>query len=57
MWSSANSVKENITSLKKFYKYLNELSLITNDELKDMHSSIKEDKENWLSLYDEEFDD
>ena len=56
MWSSANSVKENITSLKKFYKYLNELFLITNDELKDMHSSIKKDKEDWLSLYDE-FDD
>ena len=57
MWSSTNSVKENITSLKKFYKYLNELSLITNDELKDMYSSIKADKEDWLGLYDDESDD
>jgi len=54
MWSSANSVKENITSLKKFYKYLNELSLITDKELKDMNTTIKVEKENWMSLYDDE---
>ena len=54
MWSSANSVKENITSLKKFYKYLQELSFITNANLKEMHSIIKEEKEYWLSLYSDE---
>ena len=51
MWSSANSVKENITSLKKFYKHLNELSFITDEELKDMNTTIKVEKENWMSLY------
>ena len=56
MWSSANSVKENITSLKKFYKYLNELNLISNEELKEMTSMIKQDKETWMSLYDDEVD-
>ena len=54
MWSSPNSVKENITSLKKFYKYLNEFSFITNANLKEMNNSIKEEKEHWLSLYDDE---
>ena len=54
MWSSPNSVKENITSLKKFYKYLNELSFITNANLKEMHNTVKEEKEHWLSLYDYE---
>ena len=54
MWSGANSVKENITSLKKFYKYLNELSFITGDELKEMNKTIKEEKENWIGLYDDE---
>ena len=54
MWSSANSVKENITSLKKFYKYLQELSFITNANLKEMNSIIKEEKEYWLSLYSDE---
>lgn len=57
MWSSANSVKENITSLKKFYNYLNELSLITNDDFNNMINVIKEEKENWMSLYDDEFDE
>ena len=54
MWSSPNSVKENITSLKKFYKYLNELSFITNANLKEMNNTIKEEKEHWMSLYDDE---
>lgn len=56
MWSSPNSVKENITSLKKFYKYLNELNLISDEELKEMSSVIKEEKENWMSLYENEFE-
>ncbi|MDX9744773.1 MAG: hypothetical protein RBT59_13205 [Arcobacteraceae bacterium] len=56
MWSSANSVKENITSLKKFYSYLNELSLITNADFKNMTNVIQEEKEHWIGLYDDEFD-
>ena len=56
MWSSSNSVKENITSFKKFYKYLNTLSFITNDDLKIMNSTIKEEKDSWMSLYDDEDD-
>ena len=57
MWSSPATVKENITSLKKFYKYLHELSLISNEDLQSMYAVIKEEKENWISLYDYEFDD
>lgn len=56
MWSSANSVKANVTSLKKFYKYLNELSFITNDEFKEMIVVIKEEKQHWISLYDDELE-
>ena len=50
MWSSVNSVKANITSLKKFYKYLAELSLITDSDFKNMITIIKEEKNNWMSL-------
>ena len=56
MWSSVNSVKENITSLKKFYKYFNELNLVSNEELNEMTSMIKQDKEAWMSLYEDELD-
>ncbi len=54
MWSSPATVKENITSLKKFYKYLHELSLVSDEDLASMHTVIKEEKENWISLYDDE---
>ncbi|MDF1875671.1 hypothetical protein JHD48_07985 [Sulfurimonas sp. SAG-AH-194-I05] len=53
MWSSPATVKENITSFKKFYKYLHELSLVSNEDLQSMNEAIKEEKENWLSFYDE----
>ena len=54
MWSSPATVKENITSLKKFYKYLNELSIVSNEDLENMYTVIKEEKDNWLGLYDDE---
>lgn len=54
MWSSPATVKENITSLKKFYKYLNELSLVSDEGLENMYAVIKEEKDNWLGLYDDE---
>ena len=56
MWSSENSVKENITSLKKFYKYQNECSLVSDEDLNSMLDVIKVEKNNWMSLYNDEFD-
>ena len=53
MWSSPAAVKENITNLKKFYKYLNELLFVTDDELNEMNVMIKKEKGNWISLYDD----
>jgi hypothetical protein len=55
MWSSPATVKENITSLKKFYKYLNELSLVSDEGLENMYAVIKEEKDNWFGLYEDEF--
>ena len=55
MWSSPATVKENITSLKKFYKYLNELSLVSDEDLENMYAVIKEEKDNWFGLYEDEF--
>lgn len=56
MWSSPAAVKENITSLKKFYKYLNELSFVSDEDYQSMLEVVKEEKGNWMSLYDDEFD-
>lgn len=57
MWASATSIKENITSLKKFYGFLEEKGRIEPDEYLDMLQEIKESKDEWLEnlrQYDEE---
>lgn len=56
MWSSPAAVKENITSFKKFYKYLNELSFVSDKDYQSMLGVIKEEKESWIGMYDDEFD-
>ena len=73
MWSSVNTVKENITSIKKFYLFMYESGYdITLKDIKELNEEIKENKKIWLnkidrynndmsySLYDDfgnEFDD
>lgn len=48
MWASATSIKETITSLKKFYGFLGEKERIKPEEYIDMLQEIKESKEEWL---------
>ncbi len=53
MWASAASIKENITSLKKFYGLLKETGRLKPDEYLDMLQEIKESKERWLENFRE----
>lgn len=48
MWASPTSIKENITSLKHFYTYMNRIGQVTEEELLDMKEQIKESKGEWI---------
>jgi len=48
MWADENSVKSNITSIKKFYTFMQSLNLISQDELQSLNQEIKENKKNWI---------
>ncbi|MCP4339699.1 MAG: recombinase [Desulfobulbaceae bacterium] len=48
MWASPTSIKENITSLKHFYTYMNRIGQVENEELFDMKKEIKESKDEWI---------
>ncbi len=62
MWSDESSIKSNITSIKKFYTFMQSLNLISKDDLKFLNKGIKENKENWIGTAnryndpDEDFD-
>ena len=62
MWSDESSIKSNITSIKKFYKFMQSLNLISKDDLKYLEKEIKENKNRWIETVnrynnpDEEFD-
>ena len=47
-WASKTSILENITSLKKFYVYLNELGKVSKNELDEMNELIKSEKKYWI---------
>ncbi len=48
MWASPASIKENITSLKHFYSYMNKIGQVSNEELAEMKVEIKENKDEWI---------
>lgn len=48
MWSSESSIKSNITSIKKFYTFMQSLGLISKDGLKVLNKEIKESKQEWI---------
>lgn len=52
MWSTPNAVKENITSMNKFYKCLFENTIITKDVLNNYKSLVKENKIEWMACSD-----
>jgi len=56
MWASVASIKENITSIKKFYQFMCEIDEITKDDLAELMEEIKECREDWLEnirMYDD----
>ena len=62
MWSDERSIKSNITSIKKFYTFMQSLNLISKDDLKFLKEEIKENKDEWIDTVnrynniDEDFD-
>ena len=56
-WSSASAVKENISSFKKFYTFLNEIKMLSTPDLNEMKQLIKDDKEDWIESAESYWDD
>ncbi len=55
MWASVTSIKENITSMKKFYQFMYENGEISKDDLLELKEEIKNCKDEWfknIRLYD-----
>ncbi len=48
MWSTENSIKENITAFKKFYTFAEKKDLITKEDLDELKKVIKEQKNEWI---------
>lgn len=57
MWSTPNSVKENITSIKKFYKYLYETGKISKANYDELLTVIKSEKDIWVEVANMDEDD
>ena len=60
MWASKTAYKENMTSIKKFYKFLYKCKTISQEDYQDLEQIIKENKDKWMSLieaFDAYFDD
>jgi len=57
MWANVSSLKQNITSLKKFYTYLNESKRIDDKKLRYLNFYIKEEKDYWIKNVKDYSDD
>ena len=49
MWSSESSIRSNVASLKKFYEFMYERGLVSEEALKEMREQIKEELPEWLA--------
>lgn len=52
MWSSKNSIKETVASLKKFYKYMSENNYVSVNDYKEMCSFIKDSMDDFYQTLD-----
>lgn len=52
MWSSKNAIKENATSLEKFYKFMYEHGKISKEDLSIVKEHIKEEMPEWFATMD-----
>lgn len=48
MWASVSNIKQNCTSLKKFYTYMLEKDQISKENLTDLKETIKEECPYWI---------
>ena len=56
MWASEASIRGNAASLKKFYKFLHEQGMVSEEDLDFLKETIKEEMPEWLatlSRYDD----
>mgnify|MGYP001051781747 CR=1 FL=1 len=53
MWSSPAAVKENVASLKKFYKFMVESGQTDESDYLFLLQSVKEDMQQWLAHYED----
>ncbi len=56
-FGSVNDTKSSIASLKKFYKYLVELKRLSKNDYDEILDMIKNNKDEWFDVYDDEFED
>ncbi|MEA2115858.1 MAG: recombinase [Thermodesulfobacteriota bacterium] len=56
MWASATTIKENCTSLKHFYSYMNQIGQVSDEALSAMKGEIKESKDEWIETV-QKYDD
>ena len=52
LWASKKSLKEIVSSIKKFYQYMSEKNYVSEKDYKDMCSFIKENMEEFLEQVD-----
>jgi len=57
MWSSITSTKENVASLKKFYKFLSEHGKIDIIDYHFLLNTIKKEVHDWQSHYNEGYEE
>lgn len=53
LWASPTTIKEASASIKKFYKFLATLNVISPEEFKDLTMTIKEEMPKWLELVEQ----
>jgi len=51
-WSSKNSIKDTVASIKKFYECMSEKGYVTNEDYKALCKEIKENMNCFLELMD-----
>ena len=52
MWASPAAIRSNAASLKKFYTFLHERGLVSQEDLDDLKATIKEEMPEWLATAD-----
>ena len=49
MWASESSIRSNAASLKKFYTFMVQMGMVLEEDVRDLHETIKSGMPNWLA--------